>query len=60
MSYFEDLKKQNPERFIGMSKEQEQRAETMINSFGAFMGEFWGINDGGCDGSIDRKDFENV
>lgn len=60
MTYFDSFKKQNREQFDNMTKEQEERAEEMINTFGAFMSVFWGMNGGGYNDSVDRKDVENV
>ena len=60
MTYFDSFKKQNREQFDNMTKEQEERSEKMINTFGAFMSAFWGMNDGGYNDSVDRKDIENV
>lgn len=60
MSYFEDFKTKNLEQFKDMSKEQEERTENMINAFGTFMSVFWGMNGGGYNDSVDRKDVENV
>lgn len=60
MSYFDSFKGQNIEQFDNMTKEQEERTESMINAFGTFMCALWNINGGGYNDSVDRKDVENV